>query len=541
MQVQEKLARRWAEYRQDPVLFVRTFWPEFRLAPYQKQILESVRDNNETWVPSANKMGKTFIAAQTALWWFLTRNSKVVTSSTTEYQLVRILWGEIGHLLQQMKLGGYRFRLERKHLCISLAREEGQRDSQGKYYLIGQVTAQVESFQGHHLEKMADGTPTVLFIFEEASGLEREFYEAATSQAHRLLAIGNPLRARGIFFEKCRAKDERHPDHLDRLFRKVIHVSGDDSPNVQYARRHRELGRPGKPRIIVPGILTFEEYQERLHNWAPDKVRTRLLGQFEDESEEKFFPVEWVDQAQQLGSMLREHTARRRHRHRFGAPYALGVDVAQGGRDETVWVVLGRFGVREIVARQTPNTSAIAGRTLQLMRRYRIRDCAVAFDTGGGGKQIADYLRDRQGLENLSDIAFGAKAFDSAEYPNRRAELYGELRKALEPCGRLKRMLRCSPSEWTKKQWCVALPPDDGLLRDELLVLPKLHDSEGRLRLPPKQKRVQQTTGPQEPTIRELLGGRSPDRADALVLAYYAWQRLREWQSLERVHGPLIY
>src|SRR5579885_823776 len=95
VQVQERLARRWAEYRVDPVLFVGTFWPDTRLTSYQVQILESVRDNNETWVHSANQMGKTFIAALAALWWFLTRKSKVVTSSTTEHQLVHILWGEI--------------------------------------------------------------------------------------------------------------------------------------------------------------------------------------------------------------------------------------------------------------------------------------------------------------------------------------------------------------------------------------------------------------------------------------------------------------
>jgi hypothetical protein len=41
--------------------------------------------------------------------------------------------------------------------------------------------------------------------------------------------------------------------------------------------------------------------------------------------------------------------------------------------------------------------------------------------------------------------------------------------------------------------------------------------------------------------LRELLGGRSPDRGDACVLAYYAWQRGQEFAALEEVDRPLVY
>src|ERR1700682_6009713 len=89
----EKLELTWKEYKTDPMGFVAKFWPHIKLAPYQVEILSSVVQNNETWVHSANTMGKTFIAALTAVWWFATRQAKVVTSSATEEQLESVLWG----------------------------------------------------------------------------------------------------------------------------------------------------------------------------------------------------------------------------------------------------------------------------------------------------------------------------------------------------------------------------------------------------------------------------------------------------------------
>ncbi|HEV3003940.1 MAG TPA: hypothetical protein VGX78_05735 [Pirellulales bacterium] len=384
----DQLQRAWQQYVTRPLDFVTRFWPRIKLAPYQAEILESVVNNHETWVHSANQMGKSFIAAMTVVWWFCTRCAKVVTSSATEEQLNHVLWGEIDHLLRTAQDGGdaYDFQLQRSQLRLWLPSQGLQKTPLRKYYTLGQVAAQVESFQGHHLPPLDDGTPTVLFVFEEASALETEFYEAATSQAHRMLAIGNPLRSTGIFYEKCRAGDQRHPDGTGRAYRKVIHVSGEHSPNVLFARSHIASGRPGPPPVVVPGILTHADFLARQANWPPDKVRTRLLGQFPDEADERLFPSEWLDLAQQLGAALQKRGAgsaecgaerdeaegqlrapRSASGHpRSGSalpdrPYALGVDVASGGADETAWVVLGRYGVREIVAKRTPNTAEIAG------------------------------------------------------------------------------------------------------------------------------------------------------------------------------------
>ena len=539
----EKLELIWNDYKTDPLGFVEKFWPHIKLAPYQVEILSSVVHNNETWVHSANKMGKTFIAALTAVWWFATRQAKVVTSSATEEQLNTVLWGEIDHLLRTAVLDGepFSFGFKCSHLRIWLPSQGRRQGPQRKFYLVGQVAAQVESFQGHHLQPMQDGTGTVLFVFEEASSLEREFYEAATSQAHRILAIGNPLRSTGIFYEKCRAGDQQHPDGLGSLYRKVIHISGERSPNVEYARAHIELGRAGPAPLVTPGILSYSDYLAHEVNWPPDRVRTRLLGLFPDEADERLFPGEWLDIAQQLGRLLRERPADPPRTRPFDRFFSLGVDVASGGADETVWVVLGRYGVREIVAKRTPDTSVIANITIRLMRRYNIWGNAVAFDAGGGGQQIVDGMRSRLNYQ-LKTVEFGARSNKPAAYLNRRAELYGELRKALEPKRRVRQLLELPAAQWTRKQHCLALPPDEGLLREELAVLPKCYDGEGRLRLPPKSRpRGGGDHGEHEPSVREMLGGRSPDRADALALAWYAHGNHREYLNAVYIRRPLIW
>jgi len=295
-------------------------------------------------------------------------------------------------------------------------------------------------------------------------------------------------------------------------------------------------GRAGTAPQPVSGILSFEQYLERLDNWPPDKVRSRLFGLFPDEVDQKLFPPEWLDLAQRLGAKLRTiDTA-----DLSGESFALGIDVAQGGGDLTVWCVVGRFGVCHVLAKPTPNTAEIAGQTLRLMRKFSIRNSAVAFDAGGGGKQIADMLRDR-GYIAIADVEFGGAARAPEEYKNKRAELYGELRKALEPTAALRRLVDLEPAAWRAKNLhCLSLPPDDSLLRQDLAVLPLLRDCEGRLRLPPKDA-GRKTSGRREPCVRELLDGRSPDRGDALALAFYAWNNLREIESLETIDRPLVW
>ena len=450
-----------------------------------------------------------------------------------------------------------RFRLRRNRLGAALSRRGGRPDAQvlparprGRK---GRVAARQSS--AHALRcGTGDEIGTVLFVVEEASGVDDAFFPAIETQRHCSLFIGNPLRDQGTFAAVCKAGDQRHPGAADRLFRKVIHVSGEDSPNVIVGRAWRAAGRAGSPPRRgphgqvwqVPGILSYETFLEREATLRPSEKRTRLYGLFPEEAGERMFPSAWLDAAQRLGALLQ---ARIRQRGRpMGRPFALGVDASEGGGDKSAWCVWGRFGVVEIVAKETPNTTEIAGTTLALMRRYRIKPWYVAFDAGGGGKQIADQLRER-GYDEIRDVDFGGRANDSRKYMNCRAELYGELREAMQPSlgqrqqivGRIGRMLSLGAAKWShSKLWCASLPPDGAELREDLAVLPLLRDGEGRLRMAPKNRPPRAASSRSEKCLRDLLG-RSPDQGDAAVLAYFAWQRGGQYEALAEYDGPLVY
>jgi hypothetical protein len=436
-------------------------------------------------------------------------------------------------------------RLVRNSLRILLADEDGKAET--KYYLIGKVANKDESLQGNHLPELPDGTGTVLFVVEEASGVDDRFFPVVRTQAHRLLAILNPIRTDGEAYRVCTAGSMPHPSKPGRLFRKVIRVSGEDSPNVRDGMKSVAEGKPLPEKPQIPGILTYEQFLERKATLAPWQVRPRLYGLFNDESTAKLFPAAWLDFGHDIyrrlkaGEPARAQSVRRWLRW-WGWPFGLGVDCAMGGGDLSAWCVYGRFGAVHIETVDTPNTRTIKAKTLELMKRWKIRPEWVCFDKAIG-RVIADELRE-EGRE-VSDVGFGDGALDE-RYPNMRVELYGELAEAMgrafDQSGNLrpgaKQFLdpEFSPERWRtlKKVRVVALPADVDL-RQELFVLPRAQDGKDRLTLPPKDG-TKSRLG-----VKQMLGGRSPDRADALVLARYAWERGEEYRRLSRCDGPLMY
>ena len=85
----------------DPLRFVALCWPTLKLYDKQREILLSVRDNLETFTHAGNELGKDFIAAIVAIWFFASRTpARVITSSSSETQLNAILWSEIRHRIE---------------------------------------------------------------------------------------------------------------------------------------------------------------------------------------------------------------------------------------------------------------------------------------------------------------------------------------------------------------------------------------------------------------------------------------------------------
>lgn len=317
-----------------------------------------------------------------------------------------------------------------------------------------------------------------------------------------------------------------------KYYRRVIHISAEDSPNIRYARAQIEAGLEPDGTEIVPGVIGWELYQQRRKLW--DKVRQciGLDGQFFEDSSTLMFPPLWLNRAERLALLIRDRPRIAR---------GLGIDPAEGG-DRTSFCVVDELGIIELQSLKTPNTNSVIDLTLDYINRYKINDHRrVVFDRGGGGKQHADRLR-ANGF-NVRSVGFGEspsidpkhgmtqvkQKMDTKEkkyaYVNLRVEMYDALRNLIDPGNDNRDYDNESAYQELKDQLKLqgniqgfAIPHDIPRLREQLALIPFYYDSESRMRLPPKNKR---TANSKEQCLIDIIG-HSPDEADSLVLAIHA-------------------
>lgn len=293
-----------------------------------------------------------------------------------------------------------------------------------------------------------------------------------------------------------------------RYFRKVIRVRAEDSPNVRYALAQRRAGQRVTGEMLVPGVLPWQDYVKRRATWDKIKQCIGLDGMFYEGSEVLLYPADWLSNAWRKHDELR-HAQRR--------AVAIGIDPAEGG-DKTAMCAIDEYGIVELVSKKTPDTSVIVGEALAFMRKHGVAPRCVCFDRGGGGKIHADNLRTMG--HPVRTVAFGEaiapdpkrgmrqlrEQMENREehytFKNRRAQMYGDLRIYLDPT---------HPVGFS-------IPAEELELNHQLGLIPLQYDAEGRLVLPPKNKR---SLNSQEKSLVEIIG-HSPDEADALVLALHA-------------------
>jgi len=493
----------------DPIKFCEQVWPHIQLYDKQYEILYSVRDNDETYVPAGNALGKDFVSAICALWFFCSRRpGRVVTTSVKSDQLSDVLWGEIRRLRDTAAI---RLPIQYNHLHIRQVYNDGTFVPLCE--LVGQVCNQGEALLGRHLAKTG-GIPRTLAIFDEASGMSSDAYESSDTWTHRKLIIGNPYPCNNFFLKGVRGGILKRKEG-GGLYRNIIRIKATDSPNVQLAQAEIAAGKKPSNRIIIPGVIDWETYTKRRLLWDDVRQCIGLDAEFYEGAETLMYPQTFLARA---ANIAMEYSQRGRMFKRTAK--AIGVDPAEGG-DDTVWCIADEIGVIKLISEKTPDTSIITSKSIALLREYNVPHNKMYFDRGGGGKQIADAMR-AKGFR-VKTVGFGEAAtpprklgittFTGKEevdetryvYKNKRAEMYGILRDLL----------------LSEKGYGI---PDDNQgaayaeLRRQLAPIPLLYDGEGRIYLPPKRKKSQTSN---ETTMADLIGC-SPDEADATVLATYA-------------------
>ena len=297
----------------------------------------------------------------------------------------------------------------------------------------------------------------VLVVVDEAAGVEEEIYEAVDA----VMTSQNPRLL--LIGNPTRTDGSFHRAfHEERGIYRTITISALESPNL----------RAGA--VETPGLVTAEWVEERRVAWGEnsDRFRSRVLGEFPSKGEDNMIEMADIEAAVYEG-VEDSGTGR----------VVIGVDVARFGSDRSV--ALMRRGERVVWIRAFSriDTMATAGQVMVAVREHR--PDLVNVDAIGVGAGLADRLRE-QGVP--------ARGVNVAEKPRRdttcanlRAEGYRTLARRFRD-----RRIRI---------------PRDAELIAELATLRYEYDSRGRLLMEGKDK-------------MKKRNGRSPDKADALMLAF---------------------
>ncbi|EMA6344872.1 DEAD/DEAH box helicase family protein [Bacillus cytotoxicus] len=348
--------------------------------------------------------------------------------------------------------------------------------SEERWFATARTATKPENMQGFHEDYM-------LFVCDEASGIADPIMEAIlgtlSGEENKLLLCGNPTRTSGVFYDS---------HNKDRDMYKAHKVSSMDSP------------RTSKDNI---------EMLKRKYNEDSDVYRVRVLGEFPKAEADAFIPLEYAEQAAATKLSV---DRRERILH-------LGVDVARFGDDETVIAVRIGTVVTELKRYSKQGTTQTAGRVLEAARNYMkmysfIKEVHIKVDADGVGGGVVDRLDEvvyEEGLDYIKvmPIHNGSSAQDIS-YENMSTELWAGVREILEE--NFSAYMRGEPSK-------VSIPNDEKLV-SQLTTRKYRITSKGKIALEKKDD-------------MKKRGLQSPDRADAIVLAFANVETAIE--SFERV------
>jgi len=431
----------------------------------QFRVLEAIKTSRRVAVHSGHSTGKSFVAADIAIWFKTAfRGSKVITTAPTSRQVSKVLWGELRH----------RYHSSRLDLGGEMLPSEPLWKFDGNEFAIGFASKDYDphAMSGFHARHL-------LVIIDEAAGVSSQVWDActrlATGEMNTILAIGNPGDSTGPFHDAC-MENERW---------KTVHLDSTQHPNVETGVE------------IIPGAATRAWVDDKLVEYGSEddpRFQAFVRGYFPDAGSSTVIRPSWVRAAEE-----REPTDR--------GPITIGVDVAGFGTDESVIAVFRGASHIKTIASSTLQPVELQAQIINVGLSYTGEDLEICIDADGMGQPVWDAIRkhptaiDRgwnvvpfQG--GLKPDFQPGKKYDARweQYFNHRAMAWFLLSDALRD-GHVS--MRPDPSKRTQKQLTSLTY---GFAPSGLLKLERKEDLAKRI---------------------PDLG--SPDRADALAMAFWCY------------------
>ncbi len=342
-------------------------------------------------------------------------------------------------------------------------------------FAIAFSTNKPDCIQGFH-------SPELLLIVDEAHGVEQPYMDAAMRlNPTKTLMIGNALPKPGEFFDSHHSKQAAY---------KRLKIAAADTPNIQEGAER------------VPGLITPEDIVEKTELWGEDHplFRSAVYAEFPDAEDNSLVGRKAVEDAMADDAPSGEGAPTESDDER--EPVYIGVDVARFGADKSV--LIARRGQRVVAAKvldRDADTMRVAGEAALMAADLDAQ--AIFVDENGVGGGVCDRLKEIGAP--VYGVQFGRRAPHPTRFANLRSEIFWELRRLMN--ARL-----------------IALPSDE-ILQAELLSLRYDVTSSGQVKLESKR------------AIRKK-GMPSPDRADALALAFMRPPSLQIWTGYESFLRP---
>lgn len=327
------------------------------------------------------------------------------------------------------------------------------------------------AFQGIHARY-------VLVILDEACGIPEQLWVAAdaltTNTDCRILAIGNPDNPASHFRKVCQPGSGWH----------VIGISAFESPNLTGEQ---------VPEDVAQALVSRGWVEEKATEWGEDNplYKSKVLGEFSEDAPNK------VVRASDIAKCRIDPEAKPAAADL--EPVELGVDVGGGGDETVIRERRGRRAGREWRA-HTDRPEKIAPLVLQAIKESGAE--AVKVDSIGIGFGVIGELRNlaSQGKHRarIVGVNVGEKSAQPDKFKNLRAEIWWEVARGLSE----------------RQGWDLSRMDNADTTVAQLLEPLWEVDAQGRIFVEPKDE------------IRKRLG-RSPDNADALLLAFYNGARTR--------------
>lgn len=443
----------------------------------QVAIAESVQRNKRTVAQSGAGIGKSYASAVIVCWWVCTHPVDEVYVWTTAPggdQVSGILWEEIRKLHKRLGLPG-KIGLDNKWRIDGVLVASGRKPADK----ADGADDDPDTGQGFHRRYL-------LVVLDDAGGLDTWLWDAAenitTGDDCRIFATGNPDHAGSQFAQVCDGHE------LWEHFKASVF----DSPNFT---------GEWVPEALRHALTTRQWAADRLKEWGKDdrRYRSKVLAEFPGDHPDQVIPASALAQC-----FFPEPRAAAEL-----VPVVLGVDVG-GGADLTV--ARERRGIRAgrrwAVRTSDPEEAA----RVILKAIHESGAVMVNVDANGVGWGITGTLRDwgRRGdhAATVNAVMTGEKSSQPRKYKNLRAEIWWAIGREGSQ----------------DRQWDLSQAADGETVRTELL-LPRWDlDPMGKIVIEPKDD------------IRARTGGKSPDDADALLLAYYVPRDAQGsyWEALSR-------